>query len=358
MFPWAGVLVVGSDYEAFAEAIAGDWLSNIDALLAWNHGSVHFLQGLGSQALHNHGLRLLNAGRDALAAPDDPATAQRFTREADFLTQTGEGGLSTWDLLEAAATVEARRLIPQAAWTSPPQAGPAFDLLVAHLGEEDAGELCAFLTFFALLTGEPTSTFASLAEAAAQQADTWKGVGAAEVLDQLDWGDEFDSYWDRVSAGEPVGTPYLADPLREGMRRIGRSRLLELLARPSAHLHELEEHELRSILPPVIVYPSRDGGLVHHLNGVALDDGGQFARDALADVGVYGAAWQLGRRSEAAYCHHVACPHHHTGLCHQYFNPPDNETGHDGCGFIPAFAAYAGQDPATTWSRFGERAAL
>ena len=162
------------------------------------------------------------------------ATTQRFTREADFLTQTGEGGLSTWDLLEAAATVEARRLIPQAAWTSPPKAGPAFDLLVAHLGEEDAGELCAFLTFFALLTGEPSGTFASLAEAAAQQPETWKGVGAAEVLDQLDWGDEFDSYWDRVSAGEPVGTPYLAEPLREGMRRIGRSRLLELLARPSA----------------------------------------------------------------------------------------------------------------------------
>ena len=58
----------------------------------------------------------------------------------------------------------------------------------------------------------------------------------------------------------------------------------------------------------------------------------------------------------AAYCHHVGCPHWHTGLCHQYFNPPDNETGHDDCGFVPAFAAYAGQDPATTWSRFGERA--
>lgn len=343
------MLVLGTDYEEYSAAVAGDWVPRIGATVAWNHGVVHFLQALGSQHLHNHGLRLMRAGRDVLQAIDDRATADRFAREARFLTEPGEHGLSPWDVMEAAAAIEARRLIPHVAWTSTESLSPAFDWLAGQLGHEDAAELCAFLTFFAILTEDPPGTFVWLAQIAAQDPETWKRAKASAVLDQLDWGESFDAYWDLVSAGEPVGTPYLTEPLREGMRRIGRARLLELLARPSAHMPELPENELRAVLPPVIVYPSRAGGLVHHLNGVALEDGGRFAGDALADVGVFGAACQLAVHPEPAYCDHVGCPHWHTGLCQTWFNPPDNDRGHDDCGFVRAFANYAGQAPAAAW---------
>ena len=208
---------------------------------------VHFLQALGSQLLHNQACGSW-AGRDVLAAIDDAAATQRFAREARFLTVTGERGVSTWDLLEAAAAIEARRLIPQAAWTSPDQAGPAS---TARRPARRGGRRRAVRLPDVLRDPDRASRrhVRCLAEAAATQDPDLEGRRASAVLDQLDWG-EFDAYWDLVSAGEPVGTPYLAEPLREGMRRIGRSRLLELLARPSAHLHELKESELRACSRP------------------------------------------------------------------------------------------------------------
>jgi hypothetical protein len=100
--------------------------------------------------------------------------------------------------------------------------------------------------------------------------------------------------------------------------------------------------------PPVVVHPSRDGGLVHRLNGLGRDR--RFAGDALADVALVGAARRLVIAPEATYCHHVGCPHHASGLCGHWFNPPDNATGHDDCGFVRAFSHYAGQEPASAWS--------
>ena len=357
VFPWAGVLVLGTDYETYSEAVSSGLPMAIEDSLAWSRGGVHFIQALGSQLLHNHGLRLLKAGHDALAAGADggaSVVAQRFAQEAGFLTRAGENGFSPWDLLEAAASVEAVRLVAGMALATP-SPWPAFNWLAGLLGVDDANELCAFLTFLAFQTNEPCSTIAGLAEAAAEDVRTWKRATAVEVLDQLGWGNAFDSYWDLVSAGEPVGTPYIVDPLREAMRRIGRSRLLEILARPSKYMNELDEHRLRAVLPPVIVYPSRTGGLVHHLNGVALENK-SFAADALADVGVFGAASQLFVQAEAPYCDHLGCPHRDSGLCRQWFNPPDNETGHDNCGFVHLFTHHARQDPATVWKRLHEHA--
>ena len=134
------MLVLGTDYEEYSAAVSGDWVPRIGATVDWNHGVVHFLQALGSQLLHNHGLRLMRAGREVLAAIDDGAAAERFAREARFLTVPGERGLSAWDLMEAAAAIEARRLIPQATWTSTQGLSPAFDWLAGLLGEEDAAE--------------------------------------------------------------------------------------------------------------------------------------------------------------------------------------------------------------------------
>jgi hypothetical protein len=354
-FAWAGVLVLGADYETYAAAAAGEPSTGVDETLAWGRGVVHFTQALGSQLLHNHGLRLSNAARDVVSARTvaGPA-AERFVREAEFLTRKREHGWSPSDVLDMAAGVEAVRLIPGMVGVATPSPWPAFDWLADMLGgADDANELCAFLAFFAFLTNEPCRTFAGLAELAAQDVETWKRVGAVEVLDHVGWGEEFDGYWDRISAGEPVGTPYIVDPLREAMRQIGRARLLEVLARPAAHLPGLEE--LRAVLPPVIVYPSRDGGLVHHLNGIALEDGGRFAGDALAEVAIFGAASRLVMRTGAAYCDHTGCPHRDSGLCHRWFDPPDTEAGHAACGFVRVFSHYAGTDPAAAWSPVDER---
>jgi hypothetical protein len=348
VFPWAGVVVLDVEYEAYAEAVSGQWISHVRELLEWNHGVLHFIQALGSPQLQNHGLRILRTSHDVLEhleTPSGRAAKDEFATEMRFLRGAGAGGLTPWDLLEAGAAAEALRLLPQVAFAERPSFGRAFDLLAQHVGDDGASELCYFFGFLSFITADPCDTFVKLAESASGDSGPWRGMRAGDILEQLGFAEEFESYWDLVSVGEPVGTPYVVDPLRAAMQRLGRSQLLETLARPADHLNALEEPDLRALLPPVIVYPSSSGGLVHHLNGVARDDGGEFVANALADVGIFGAAAGLAVSPQDTYCHHVQCSTHPTGLCSHWYNPPTNEQGHDSCRFPGVFAHWAARQP-------------
>jgi len=348
VFPWAGVVVLDVEYESYAEAVSGQWLAHVSELIAWNHGILHFVQALGSPLLQNHGLRLLRTSHavlEQLESPSSQAANHEFGTEARFLQVAGAGGLTPWEVLEAGAGAEALRLLPQVEFTGRPSYGRAFDLLAQHVGDDVASELCYLFAFLSFITADPCDTFLRLVEAASGDSGPWRRMRAADILEQLGFGEEFESYLDLVSVGEPVGTPYVVDPMREAMQRLGRSQLLETLARPAAHLNELAEDDLRSLLPPVIVYPSSTGGLVHHLNGVAREDGGDFASNALAEVGIFGAACGLAVSPLGTYCHHVQCPTHPTGLCSHWYNPPTSERGHADCPFPGVFAHWAAREP-------------
>ncbi len=379
-YPWAGVLVLGGDFETYSElASANAAQAHGGELHAFHRGVVDFLHVLGSPFLQNQGLRLLRSAHEVLEAVGaDGEAAAEFEREARLLAEPHPLGISCTDLLESATEVEVNRLatspevelglrsradMHRALLEQVPE-GPGssrcrgFDWLAARIGDDDAYDLLPLLTFLAFVTQEPCEMFASLASSAAADPETWKEMSAAQILDRLEWSDQYDGYWDLVAAGEPVGTPYVADALNEAMTRLGRSLLLEVLARPAVYLLQLPEHQLRSVLPPVIVYPSQTGGLVRHLNGVALDVDPMFASNALADVAAFGAAERLtleSRGASPAYCYHDGCPHRESGLCHRWYGPPGTSEGHDECLFIRVFAHHTGMDPAVAWSRLGAR---
>jgi hypothetical protein len=366
VFPWAGVLVLGIDYEDFAQLAAGPAYHPYGGdLHRFYRGILRYMQGLGSPFLQSHGLRLLRATHDVIRDPLGPHDA--FEHEARRLAVLHPTGVSCEDLLAAAAEVEAIRLMirldPNAQSLAPgsvqrlllaqvhPDPGTpqrrGFDHLAARIGDDDACELLPLLTFLAFIHNDPCEAFQYLVGVAQSAGDALKTRTAAQVLDRIGWGDAYDRHWDGVAAGDPIGTPYLVDPLRKAMREHGRSRLLELLARPATRLGELPEAQLRAVQPPVIIFPSRDGGLVHHRNGVALDDV-DWAQQALLDAGLYGAAERLTierRRTGPSYCTHTGCPHRGAGLCDRWYLPPSTAEGHDACSFTHVFTFNAGMAP-------------
>lgn len=149
-------------------------------------------------------------------------------------------------------------------------------------------------------------------------------------------------------SGKPIGSPFVVDPLRAALRLHGRSALIEIIARPATHLLSLSEDELRAIEPPLIVYPSREGGLVHHRNGLANGPEPELAGRIISAVGLYGAAESLAgvAAAEPVYCLHTGCPFHNAGLCDRWFLPPSTAEGHDACAFGRVFSNIAGMDPA------------
>ena len=352
-FPWAGLLVLPIEYESMVETTTSLLMYRYGSPnQQFQHGILHFVQALGSPFLHRHGLRLLRMSEEVVAGAD-PAP---FRAETAVLRQPNASGLTAEDLLESAAELESARLtyatlagvLPSGSPASffqselhaayPDASHPrrkAFDRLAGLAGVEAAYELLALITFLVFIGDDPAGMFDQLAPAVAKQADGFAALSAAQLLDRLGWADNYEEYLDRVAAGEPIGTPFLVDPLRAALRRHGRSALIETLARPGAHLLALGEDELRAIEPPLIVYPLRDGGLVHHLNGLARGDDSAFAYRVIAAAGTYGAAERLAspRAAGSIYCAHVACRYHAEGLCHRWYLPPSSVEGHDSCSF-------------------------
>ena len=364
--PWAGLLVLPIDYESMADLTTGLVSYRFGSPShRFQHGILHFVQALGSPFLHRHGLRLLRMSEEVVAGAD----AGPFRAETAVLRRPNASGLTAEDLLESAAEVESARmtyasLIGFVAIGSPAehyraelhQAYPdpaeprrkAFDLLAGRIGVEPAYELLALLTFLAFIGDDPPGMFDQFLPVVAAQPAAFAALSAAQLLDRLGWADNYEDYLDQVAAGEPIGSSFVVDPLSAALRLHGRSALLEILARPATHLLSLGEQELRAIEPPLIVYPSRGGGLVHHRNGLANGPDPELAGRIITAVGLYGAAERLAgvAASTPVYCLHTGCPFHHAGLCDRWFLPPSSAQGHDACAFGRVFRNVAGTDPA------------
>ena len=123
----------------------------------------HFAQALGSPFLANHGLRL---GRAAYAVVSGDGV-EAFAAEAGRLGQPHPSGVSCEDLLESAAELEANRLEGSLSRLShraqldrlyPDPAAPqrrGFEHLAGRIGDDDACELLALLTFLAFIHDDP-----------------------------------------------------------------------------------------------------------------------------------------------------------------------------------------------------------
>lgn len=226
VYPWAGVLILGIDYEDFAQMASGPAYHPYGGdLHRFYRGILRYMQGLGSPFLQSHGLRLLRATHDVITNPLGPHDA--FEREAQRLAAPHPTGVSCEDILAAAAEVEAVKLMVRAdpnlqsalpgnihrvllAQVHPDRDAPqrrGFDHLAARIGDEDACELLPLLTFLAFIHDDPCEAFNYLAGAAESSADALKAMTAAQVLDRVGWSDGYDSYWDRWPRANRSGRP-------------------------------------------------------------------------------------------------------------------------------------------------------
>ena len=252
-FPWAGLLVLPIEYESMVEMTTSLLMYRYGSPnQQFQHGILHFVQALGSPFLHRNGLRLLRMSEEVVAGAD-PAP---FRAETAVLRQPNASGLTAEDLLESAAELESARLTYATLTGVLPSGSPAsffrselhaaypdashprrkaFDHFAGLAGVEAAYELLALITFLIFIGDDPAGMFDQLAPAMAKQADGFAALSAAQLLDRFGWADNYEEYLDRIAAGEPIGTPYLVDPLRAAaLRRHGRSALIETLA-PTGH---------------------------------------------------------------------------------------------------------------------------
>lgn len=371
------------DLEAERQPGSAAWWNETD--FRWDLATFRFVQSMGSAFLNIHGLRLVKTAVDALASVGGSSDAQheaaaRFAAQATLLSERTTYGLSCFDLLESAATLEAHRrylggfgvagkatpvslYLEQQERLYPDPASPqryGFKWLSNRLGPDDAYLLLAPLTFLSFIADDPVEMFMRLAQEAIGATETLRTANAPELLAWAGIGDRYaDQYLLPVASGEPVGTQFITDPLCAALQIWGVSSLLEAFCRPSVHIAALpgDQATFRHLLPPVQLVHTRSGELTVLKNGLAASQPG-LAYDILGHAGVVAAAQRLTLPNSVTdhVCWHVQCPVFATGLCWRWYYVPSAEDGHDTCLFPQEFAGVAGMAPADAWAARSSRA--
>jgi len=365
---------------AIRVSVTGSSVAFNETMHLYDFEVIRFAQSLGSPFLNSHGLRLMKLAVDVVSQSgvDSAAsqeTAGTFRTEARRLTDRTQYGLSCLDLLESAAELEAHRgymnqfsvvgrPTPVTVYRDlqerihpDPEASrrKGFDWVADRLGPDEAFELMAPLTFLAFLADDPVGRFMALAfdatgttgtlmEATGEQLLAWAGA------------DYVSEYLAPIARGEPIGTQFVAEPLRAALEIWGASALIEAFCRPSIHLPRLpgDPATFGHVLPPVLVFSSsRSHEPIFLRKGIAGRDP-SFAYDIIRHAAILASAQRLvtsnGQDVEAV-CWHRQCPVFPTGLCFRWFKIPSREEGHDTCFFPVEFGRVAGLTPVAAWSR-------
>lgn len=382
-----GLAIIDLEFEDVEAATqqpgAGDRLD--ETIYRWQLATIRFVQCLGSVFLNIHGLRLVKAAVDLLAHAGDESVASRdaltrFIVQATAVSDRGAYGLSAFDLLESAATLEAHRhyvdryviageatpvnlYLDLMKTMHPDAAAPqrhGFSWLSNRLGPDDAYLLLAPLTFLALISDDPVETFMRLAGEAIGVTERLRMSSAEELTAWAGIGDRYvDEYLLPIASGEPIGTTFITDPLRAALQIWGVAPLLEAFCRPSVHLSALpgDQATFRHLLPPLQLLRNRSGELVMLSNGLAATQP-DLSYDILRHAGIVAAAERLTLRAAGVEhaCWHENCPVFATGLCSRWYYIPSAEEGHDACLFPREFEAVANLSPVEAWSAQRNRA--
>jgi hypothetical protein len=382
-----GLAVLEVDFEELQLAQTGIQVTISGSALTFNQATYHhgyevirFTQSLASPFLNNHALRLLRSAVDLVSLAGGESTARReaarkFRAELGRMSDRAQYGLSCLDLLESAAEVETHRqymnsfsvqdqptavsvyqnlqnrIHPNA--ESPQRKG--FDWLTTRLGPDDAFLLMAPLTFLAFLADDPVNKFRSLAFEAAGREGMLRDASGDELLQWFGADNYVATYLAPVSRGEPIGTPFITDPLRAALELWTPSQLINAFCRPSTHLTTLpgDQRAYRHLVPPVIILRASSGNLSVLRNGLAEKDP-NLVYDVLRHAGIMAAAERLAASvpdDAERVCWHRGCPVFATGLCWRWYMIPTREEGHDICRFPDEFAAVAKISPVDAWSR-------
>ncbi|MEB2288916.1 MAG: hypothetical protein OZ934_12465 [Anaerolineae bacterium] len=378
-FAFSGMVIV-RESKAFFERvfsalpqIADD--RAFELVLAVCHEMIHVLQALSTAFLYSYSVAIVQRAFEVLDHLDvllkDKGRTTAFA-ETYRLLEVRHKALSVRDLLEGVAVLESYKLAaptPSALeflalrerlfpGDSTSCYRISYDYLAARIGPFAAFDLLAPLSFLALQSDDPPSSFQTIVDdllprtrpehlAQASVADLFTAFGMSagdHLLYNLD------------SMPQDMRHPVVYECARFAAATLGVPTLLEIGARP-ALINRLDPAlgATETLLPPVIAFSSSPNAKLEALSsGLASQD------PALAELivhltGLVGAAERLTVFRDASdlhqFCpHRTTCPHFAAALCHHYFAPPSLELGYAHCGFIRFFEGRTHMKPNQAWA--------
>jgi len=373
-------LVVMRESKAFFQRI----LSNppqpeerdFEAILAWRHEIVHFLQSISTSYLYAHSVATIRYAFNVLDNFQEILDLQTKRTKFEEITEAlsnREFDLSVRDLLEGVAVIEAYKMSdPNPTLTrflyhrdkyftgdSKSCYRRTFDYLSGQLDNLSAYYLLTPLSFLSLQDATPPKSFKTIVEdllpkisldlllhASIKQMYSYLGMN---IRDQL--------FCKLDNLPSEKRHPILYESAKYALGLLGKSTFTNMVSRPSViESSGIDINAVEALLPPMVVFSSTPCTKLEGMRFGLSKRNNDFEAVIIHTTGLIGAAERLTvfRDSSALYqfCPHKAeCPHYTSSLCFNYFTPPSLELGYRNCGFIRFFKSRTKMLPDEAWSR-------
>jgi hypothetical protein len=377
-------MVALRESKAFFQSVISDTPKaesrDFEAVLAWRHETIHFIQSISTAYLYSHSLATVKYALDILdnfqefLGVRNKITAFESTAEA---LSSQEYGFSVRDLLEGVAVIESFKMNAP----NPNVAGllkflddffpgdsdscyrKSFDYLSGHIGQPLAYYLLAPLSFVALQSDYPQKSFRTIVEFLLP--DTSPGqiiqTTAPELFSHFRMSIHDHLLYNLDSVPVKMRHPILYECAKYAVNLLGLSSLLEMAARPSIiESNGIGQESVEALLPPVVVFSSTPGSKLEGMTfGLAKRDK-ELGQLMVHTTGLIGAVERLTIFRDSCdlyqFCpHRTSCPNYASALCFNYFSPPSIELGYANCGFIRFFESRTKVKPNEAWTRFNSK---
>jgi len=373
-------LVVMRESKAFFQRILSDSPQqqgrDFEAILAWHHETVHFLQSISTSYLYAHSVATIryafNVLDNLMELLEFPKKRTMFAEISEALS-TREFDLSVRDLLEGVAVIEAYKMSDP----NPTLEGflchrdtyfpgdnkscyrRTFDYLSGQLDCRLAYYLLTPLSFLALQDTTPPKSFKTIVEDLLPNIslDSLRHAPIKQMCSDLRLNiyGHLHSRLDNIPIEKQH--PILHRCAKYALSLLGTSTFMNMVSRPSViESIGINRTAVESLLPPMAVFSSTPGTKLEGMRFGLAEQNKAFKEAILHTTGLIGAAERLTvfRDSSSLYqfCpHKTECPHHTSSLCFNYFAPPSLMLGYENCGFARFFKSRTKMWPDEAWSR-------
>lgn len=378
-FAFVGLVVLRESRKYFLRVTSNPptgSLRDFEAVNAWNHEVIHFIQSLSTNFLYSHSIAMIRYAFNVLRNYRDFLIHREQTTMFEVVARSltkREEDVSVIDLLEGVAVVESFKLTDPRPTVQRflsfrdhyfPGSGNSsyrisFNYLSKRIGADRTFNLLAPLSFIALQSDSPPRAFGTLVDDLLPDMpiEQLEYAGIAELFSLFGMDVRDHLFHKLPSTPSNLRHPILYDWIEHCIELLGISRLLEVSARPSLiNTIGLSKSEVECLLPAVVAFSSVPGSkLVGHKYGLANSDP-ELVALVIHTAALIGAVKRLTLLRETKnlpqFCPHGdECPHHASALCFRYFSPPSIEQGREDCGFARFFEHETGFKPNEAWSR-------
>jgi hypothetical protein len=349
---------------------------DFEAILAWRHEVIHFIQSITTAYLYSHSLATVQYAFNVLdnfqqlLSLRDRTTVSELENVTNALSSR-EVGISAQDLLEGVAVVESFKTnTPDPTITkfsrfrdtffpgdSDSCYRKSFDYLSDRIGQQFAYHLLSPLSFLALQSDHPPRSFTTIVEDILPDLSLDE-LMLANVPDLfLHFGMDTRNHllYNLHSIPSRMQHPVLHRCAQHATNLLGVPELLEMAARPSTiESGRVDQVTIKALLPPMVIFSSTPGAKLEGMAYGLAEQDRELRALMVHNTALIGAAERLTlyRNDSNLYqfCpHQGACPHYTSALCFKYFSPPSVELGYSNCGFIRFFESRTGKKPIQAW---------